>query len=74
MTKLQDLINDRKKLIKKYDNVLRLAIDDFDFSIDEYKKIKDRRDTLIGELITLEMFHQNKKWNIFKDNYFIKYC
>jgi len=61
MTKLKDMINDRKKLIKKYDDVLRLAVDGFDFSIDDVEKIKDRRDTLIEELITLHMFQKNKK-------------
>ena len=58
---LKDMINDRKKLIMEYDDVLRLAINDFDYSIDDLEKIKNRRDTLIDELITLKMFHKNKK-------------
>ena len=61
MMNLKDMIDDRKKLIKKYDNVLRFAINDLDCSIDDIEKIKNRRDTLIDELITLQMFHQNKK-------------
>jgi len=58
---LQQMINKRKKLIMKFDDVLRLAVDDFDCSIDDIEKIKCRRDTLIDELITLQMLHKNKK-------------
>ena len=61
MMKSKDIINDRKKQIKEYDNVLRLAINEFDCSIDDIEKIKNRRDTLMDELITLQMFHKNKK-------------
>ena len=61
MLNLKDMIKKRNKLIIEYDNELRLAVDDFNYSINDIEKIKNERDTLIGELITLQMFHQNKK-------------
>jgi len=61
MLNLKDMIKNRNKLIIEYDNELRLAVDDFNYSINDIEKIKNERDTLIGELITLQMFHQNKK-------------
>ena len=50
---LKDMIDDRKKLIKKYDNVLRFAINDLNCNFDDIEKIKKRRDDLIDELIAL---------------------
>ena len=58
---LQDMINNNKKLIKKYDNVIRFAIKDSNCSIDDIEKIKKRRDSLMGELTILQMFNKNKK-------------
>ena len=53
MMNLKDMIDDRKKLIKKYDNVLRFAINDLNCNFDDIEKIKKRRDDLIDELIAL---------------------
>ena len=44
-------MKNKKKLIKKFDEVLKLAITDFDCSIDDIKIIKNRRDELMNELI-----------------------
>ena len=53
MMNLKDMIDDRKKLIKKYDNVLRFAINDLNCNFDDIEKMKKRRDDLIDELIAL---------------------
>ena len=60
MMNLKDMINNNKKLIKKYDNVIRLAIKDFDCSVDDIEKIKNRRDALINELNILQMFQKKR--------------
>ena len=60
MLKLKDMINNRKQLIKEYDNKLRLAVANCD-DVEIVQNLFDTRNTLMDELITLQMFHKNKK-------------
>lgn len=47
------LINEKKKLIKKFDDALKFAVYDINCSFDDIKEIKKRRDDLIDELVAL---------------------
>ena len=60
MLRLKDMINNRKQLIVEYDNKLRLAVANCD-DVEIVKELFDTRNTLMDELITLQMFHKNKK-------------
>jgi uncharacterized protein YutE (UPF0331/DUF86 family) len=54
---LKQMIETRKKLVKEYDDKLKLAVNS-DIDVETIKKYFDERNALIDELLTLTMFHK----------------